>query len=304
MIDTIRVKYQISPTSDQLQHWTCSTISKQDSASHKFFYNPVVDNTSIRYTYYPISYDGKPSVTIEFSFPKLVFGNNFTMILDLENAVELANKKLSSIPYAPQFNLWEGILIRLDVCFNHQVGNLVFDYKEALSHLEYPHRKTVDYSIEGVEFKSRHIITKFYDKQLETSDPQAYGILRQETTINKGKEVQKKLGKPAPTLQDITTEWVVDMLNTDLEKLKLKDRIIADRDTALSMLSQKHGADAGIYYWGVLILKTEKPKKIIKAETHIHPRSLDRRLKKIADTGIALTITKRSEPLPPLIINL
>ena len=36
----------------------------------------------------------------------------------------------------------------------------------------------------------------------------------------------------------------------------------------------------------------------------MHPRSLDRKVKKIAQDEIPLTLTDQQEPLPPLSINL
>jgi len=46
--------------------------------------------------------------------------------------------------------------------------------------------------------------------------------------------------------------------------------------------------------------KTQKTRKRITKESEMHPRSIDRKLKKIVDTGIPLTLTDREEPLPPL----
>ena len=76
------------------------------------------------------------------------------------------------------------------------------------------------------------------------------------------------------------------------------------RDTALKKLCEAHGEYAGFYYYGLLVTKMEKSRKKLRTATDTHPRSLDRKLKKIVDTGIPLTLTDREEPLPPLFINI
>ena len=112
------------------------------------------------------------------------------------------------------------------------------------------------------------------------------------------------LGKKKPTLLDITPEFIKEQLEDDLRKLRLLDNVIANKDKALQILCETYGSDAGIYYFGLLISRIDKSKKRISQETQMHPRSLDRRLKNIVDSGIAPTLTDREEPLPPLEIIL
>ena len=96
----------------------------------------------------------------------------------------------------------------------------------------------------------------------------------------------------------------MDTLKDDLAKLNLLDNSIADRNTALQTLSSEYGDNAGVYYFGLLVSKLDKSKKQIVQDTKMHPRSLDRKLQKIKEAGIPLTLTDREEPLPPLTINL
>jgi hypothetical protein len=201
-------------------------------------------------------------------------------------------------------DLAEGILIRLDMCYNHQVGDAVDDYINALGKLEYPHRRTKYHLHEGVEYRAKHKTTKFYNKEHESGFTEAHGILRQEITILKGKDIQRFLHKPKPTLLDVDYEQVTEELKSDLEKLGLLNNSIANRNTALNTLCDAHGDNAGIYYFGLLMSKMDKSRKQIKQSMKTHPRSLDRKLKKIVDAGIPLTLTDREEPLPPLNIKL
>lgn len=306
MLDTIRVKYPIAPTPEQLIHWTKRiSINPGRGMKETYIYNPKItgDGVMVKYTYYPLGYDNKPLLTLEVSLPKLIHGNNFLIIGSIDGTVKLANELLKLVPHTPILDLAEGILIRLDICYNHQVGELVDDYIIAFGHLDYPHRRTKYHKHEGVEYRSKHITTKFYNKQLEAGTPDAFGILRQEITILKGKNIQKWLGTKQPRLEDVTPELLVQQLEQELHRLKILGNVIANQDTALKMLCEEYGSEAGLYYFGLLISKTSKSKRRITNESQMHPRSLDRKLRKIVDSGIALTLTDNSEPLPPLTIK-
>lgn len=192
MLDTIRVKYPISPDPEHLYHWVHQTTLTETGIRQRFLYNPILnnDNVMLKYTYYPQGYDMRPLLTLELSLPKIIYGNNYRMLLAIDSSIKVGNKILSEVPHAPILDLAEGILLRVDMCYNHQVGEAVDDYIRAMRDLEYPHRRTKYHRGEGVEFRSKHITTKFYNKQRETGMVEAAGILRQETTILSGTEVK------------------------------------------------------------------------------------------------------------------
>ena len=98
---------------------------------------------------------------------------------------------LMEFPIFPKLDIAEGILIRLDMCYNHQVGDAVDDYIKAIGNLEYPHRRTKYHRNEGAEFRAKHKTTKFYNKERESGFAEAHGILRQEITLINGKDIQK-----------------------------------------------------------------------------------------------------------------
>jgi hypothetical protein len=307
MLDTIRIKYPISPDQEQLRYWIHKTSTTETGGVKEYYiYNPKVtdDEILLRYTYFPFAYDYHPLLTLELSLPKLLYGNNYQMLGSIDGTIKLANMYLAAVPHAPILDLAEGILIRLDMCYNHQVGEAVDDYIKAIGNLDYPHRRTKYHRYEGVEFKAKHTTTKFYNKQNETKSQEAFGILRQEATLLEPKDIQKLLDKRKPTLLDVPRDLVADYLKDDLKKLSLLDNSIATRNTALKILCDAHGDMAGFYYYGLLVSKTDKSRKAISSETHTHPRSLDRKLRKIVDAGIPLTLTDREEPLPPLEIHL
>jgi len=307
MLDTVRVKFPISPDPEQLQYWTHKTTTTITGTRESYLYNPVINNDGVmlKYTYYPIGlFDPNPVLTLECSLPKLVYGNNYQMLLSIDRSIESANTKLINVPHAPILDLAEGVLIRLDMCYNHKVGEIVDDYLKPLSNLDYPHRRTKYHRREGVEFKAKHITTKFYNKQRETGMVEAFGILRQETTILKGEVIKGILGLKKPTLLNVSRDFISDYLNKDLKKLALFENSIGTRSTILKMLCAAYGSDAGFCYYGILLSKMDRSRKQLAQETKTHPRSLDRRLRKIIDAKIPLTMTDREEPLPPLIISL
>jgi hypothetical protein len=307
MIDTIRLGFPVAPTEEQLKKWDRHIRTRPTGQTiFKYTLNLklTLDAVSVRCTHYPLDYSGKPLTTVEFSLPKLVFGNNFTMLSSLEPAIERANALLATIDALPDLDISKGILLRLDLCHNHQVGPLVPDYINAIGHLEYPHRRTKHHKDEGVEFRAKHTTTKFYNKERECGDPRAHGILRQETSYLNPKRIAKLLGRRKPTLLDVTPDVVAQLLRNDLAKLHLDGNIIADRHTALERLCAEHGPLAGYCYWGLLQHKNDASRRQIRSRIGLHPRSLDRTLKRITDAGLVLTLTDTNEPLPPLEINL
>ena len=304
MIDTIRVKFPINPTDEDLKNWTCKTTRTQTGISDVYIYNPVLEDVMLKFTYRPFDFKGNPILSLEVSLPKMTLGFNYEMITGIDEAVKIVNSKLDEIPYIPKLDIAEGILIRLDMCYNHQVGDLVEDYIKAIGNLDYPHRRTKHHRGEGAEFRAKHKTTKFYNKEHESGYIEAHGILRQEITLMNAKDIQKLSGKKKPVLTDISKDKVIESLQDDLSKLGLLGNSIANRDTALKILCEEYGDNAGIFYYGLIVSKLDKSKKRIKQETGTHPRSLDRKLKKIVDAGIPLTLTESKEPLPPLVIDL
>jgi len=304
MLDTIRIKFPIDPTEEQLKGWIRKTTSSQTGTSDVYIYNPVINDAMVKFTFRPIDFKGNPILSLELSVPKMSFGHNYQMITNIDEAIKLINSRLDGIPHLPKLDIAEGILIRLDMCYNHQVGDAVDDYIRAIGNLEYPHRRTKYHRNEGAEFRAKHKTTKFYNKEHESGYAEAHGILRQEITLMDAKDIQKLFGVKKPTLMDISKEIVVEHLKDDLSKIGLLGNSIATRNTALKSLCEEHGYNAGIFYFGLLMSKMDKSKKQIGKDAGTHPRSLDRKLRKIVDTGIPLTLTDREEPLPPLSIDL
>jgi hypothetical protein len=311
LIDTIGAQFSVHINLDTTVPWDEKLYKKaRGGGCYKRILNITLDNGApIQYTYYPYANKGLPLLNVEFSLPHMVLGNNVDMVFNLPQAITEANELLPDIPGVPTLNLWKGVIYRLDPCYNFQVGNLVPHYIRAIQFLDYPRREISPYRT-GFMFKTNQEAVKIYDKEKERlKEKDAVGaeaaraILRLEVTLRK-QAVRKLAGKKKPTIRDISIDLLFDKLEKELDKLGLLNRSIANRKTALEQLCAKYGPRAGVYYFGLLVSKVEQPSKaVIVSATDLHPKSLDRQLKKIVQSDIPLTLTSTEEPLPPLIID-
>lgn len=303
MIDTIGLDFNVAIDKSILQSWS---KNEQRSRGHLTISHRLTKELSngapITYTFYP--YVGAQGLLkVEFSLPHVVFGSNIYMIYDIEQAVNQANLLLPNIPGIADLNLWEGILYRLDVCYNHQVENLAECYLQALGKLSYPRRKTITYRLETVAYQNGQVCTKFYDKFKQSGDYRAEGILRQETTFRKD-AVRRLLSIEKPILRDITIDILLLALENELKNLGLYGRYIAKRNVASETLCNVYGRKKGMYFYGLLCSFNEQPEKESICKTYDMPlQMLNRQLNKITDAGIPLTLSDSDEPLPPLYIN-
>lgn len=255
MIDTVVVKFQTEPTEENLPHgWAKSTHTDLERGEVREKYIRNVD--PFKATYYPIDHKGRPLLTIEFSLPKVLYGVNWPMLADIGAAVTKADEMLAADPGFPPLPSAGGAeIVRLDACYNHQVGDSLHGYLQALSRLEYRARQTVPFLGTGVEYRCLSGKTKFYDKRRETvelykTDLAAWappGTLRQETTFRHTRDVTQALrwvGRP--TLNALQPTNVLDILYRDLQHLGILDCRFATREVALQILCGEYGNNKGI----------------------------------------------------------
>lgn len=311
MIDTIGVQYPISISKDIL--W--SSWGYEREPKRRGFYSrwklevPMQNGCVVTYLYFPHTITGYPLIQVEFSLSHLVYGDNFYLVFNLEEVINRANHLLPIVPGIPELDLWKGILYRLDVCYNFQVGRLVPFYIKAVQPLVFSRRHPRPYSNQGFQWGNKQTSLKIYNKELWyigkklPLNPGAKGVLRSEVTLRRN-AVKKLTGKKHPSLHDITIEITLNTLESELSRLGLLNRSIGTYDTTLSILCEIYGIDAGFCYFGALAANVEYPnRETILAASGIHPRTLDRRLKKVLAAGLPLTMTKTEQPLPALTID-
>lgn len=311
MLDTIGIEFApIKIPSDIYSKWSDEThLRKGKYTVHQYGFTKYLLNTaSIRYTYFPYIKGG--FLKIEFSLPRIIYGNNVQMIHDIEEEINIANSKMPKILGIPKLNLWTGILYRLDVCYNFQVSDLVSWYIKALLALEYPYRRTRPYTSQGVQYENKEVILRFYDKARERKDLgdymgalAAHGILRMELELKR--DCIKKLTQcKRPTLRSITESWAYDVLENELEKLNLLGASIGTVDSTFRVLREKYGSWEAFAQIGLLHTKMTYPlTELLAQDANLHPNSIGRHLqKKFAKNGLPSTLTDYAEPLPPLVI--
>jgi hypothetical protein len=312
VIDTIIGTFPISPTLRQLQDWVAHPLYLPDGKVYgKYFQKAALDNgAAIGFVYYPPNPKyPDPWLQIKVSLPKVLFGTNIAVITEeaeIEEGICVVNKFISGLKWVPNVDLGEGVLWRVDPAFNYQVGDRVQDYITAFFKLSYPERKTKPYLYEGVQFRSpgKHptSVSSFYDKQKESLSSEALGYLRHEGHYYHTYYLGRLMGIQNPTLRDLKISWLVDMLQKDLDRLRLKDTLICTRDLALDILQKQYGSASANRLYGHLIARQSITlEQMIARGTNI--RSIQRWDKLITSAGVALTMTDKV-PLPPLIINL
>jgi hypothetical protein len=219
----------------------------------------------------------------------------------LEASLE-ANKAIRNIRIFPEVDVGLGILTRLDAAYNHQVGDLVYRYIRALSTLGYPRRKTMPYLYEGVQYKSKSVTTKFYNKEEECRDLAAYGILRQEKTMRHSHVISRQFSSNPTRLMDIEYDKCMKLLSDDLHMLGLENNQIYGKSSVHDMLLEAYGCKKGIELYGWWIERqTQTMDQLVKAG--LKKKTIQRQDKLIKDAGIPLTMSDTAEPLPPLVIR-
>ena len=170
----------------------------------------------------------------------MLFGDNVQLIEEqwqIDEAIYLVNQFLPTIPWIPKVDFGAGTLFRVDVTYNHPVGDRAYDYIKALFNLDgdYPQRDTRPWKYSGVQFYSKATTTTFYDLLKKHQTLSASGLLRQETSMCESRNIDERMGKGSPTLRDVTIGWLADTLDKDLKVLHLDNAIICSRDLALEL---------------------------------------------------------------------
>lgn len=254
MVDMVTVRSANGPTEDNLRHkWEISTHIDFHTGEIKEKYIRNCD--PFKGTYYPIGYKGDSVFILDFSLPKVLYGMNWPMVLDIPAAVARADEMLAADPgWLELGSVGDAEIVRLDACYNHSVGDDLHAFLQALSRSEYRSRQTVPFLGTGVEYRCGTGKTKFYDKRAETNryhpeEPELWappGTLRQESTLRSARGVaQATRARGVTTLNEVTPEIVLDILRRDLKHLGIIGCQFATRDVALEVLCDRLGPDKG-----------------------------------------------------------
>jgi len=308
LLDTVKLGFKISPSNEQLEKWELKVNSKYEPTRTTRFMSLSwlrFEEGSIRVKYYPQNVNTRPEplLLIEMSLPKLVYGNNIQEIFSTSRAIEKGNQIIGQYSHIPRVDLNEGILYRIDLCHNFQVGAYVSEWIRQLYKLEYPRRKTKPYyPSQGVQYFSKRASLSFYNKEDECKNVSAHGILRMEASYRDKNQIGKLVGKSLATIGDFTSEGVVSHLNGLLQKLGIKDQAPADSLGALRILMNQYSSEQAVRLNGFLMARQIASSKELKAMGMVK-QTISRSTKQIRAAGLSMCVADNVFPLPKLVIN-
>jgi hypothetical protein len=309
LIDTLKLICRARPTENQL---TLFWRKREDTlcgatAKCEYYCNSDKDDpVQIRATYRPKSFQGDDQFSVEFSWPKLLLGNNHQMIPDMALGIEATNLILAQLPAFPTLpSIADMLVSRLDVCYNHFVGPLVPDYIAAFSILDYPHRNTRRTNAETVDFGNKSATCKWYDKYAECLHEAAFGLLRHEATLHGARTVRAALHlRRQVHLPDVTPERCKQVLDTDMARLGILGRPFGNFNTAFQALTGMYGPARATRLLGILTLYQNYDRSEIAAKLGQSRNFVSRSLLDIRKAGVSLALTSSDHPLPPLQVEL
>ena len=309
MIDSVRFRLPIEIPENRLSDWGHTNKPHKDRRIwHKYFDDIEASyETKISFTYYPQDrkMEPNPLVLVETSLPKLRFGNNVEMIANVEKAVKLL-KSFVSEHLSRTVNLSKAELDRIDLCYNHDVGDNVKDIIRYLFMLEMSGRKTKPYyPTYGVQFYSKWAALIFYDKYEECGLATAIGILREEASYVNKQSVRYALGAPdrPAFISDFTAEVIEQILQRENAKLGIEDTVIADKILACKTLVEKYGAEQGMRLHGYLCACSETDFKELEG-LGIPKQTIWRNRDQIKKAGLGPKLVDIERKLPPLTVKL
>jgi transcriptional regulator with XRE-family HTH domain len=264
------------------------------------------DPLPLRATYRPEARSGEHELLIEFSLPKLVIGNNWEMVWDLPAALHRLDSILPECPALPPLPPSAEIaLSRLDICYNHEVGDLLPHYIEALFRLDHARRTVARFNTETVEFRAKSVKTKFYDKHAESQGQAPQGLLRQEITLHRSAAIKRALRTSERVfLGSLTIPRLKEVLDRNLDTLTLSDRCLLTPDLSCQILTDHYGSNRGLRLFGVLTAFQTLGRQELADRLGITRASVSRLLRDIKKAGLSLTQTRQEAPLPPLTIEI
>lgn len=308
IVDTLQLRFELHLEISQMKGWRYIRVEDDGFVfgSRQKLYR-LVNGGTLHLTYYSSYFRMGSNLFVRFSLPKLLHGDNLLLAPPLEHAIRYVTLLLSAIPDLPELDPWQAALSEIDVANNFLVGDLAPYYIKAIQWLHYPHRKPIYFQGQGVEYISGQADCRFYDKGIESGNPVAAGIIRQETSI-KPKVIRKRFGEyirqqKEPSLWDVTEGLMFFLLVKDQKALQIFNRPFGNYEMTRKVLVDRYGPAKGMRLYGVLLTQKELgSKKQIAQETGYGVRSIQKAFKDIADAGITPVLVDRHDCLPPLLL--
>ncbi len=281
MIDTIRLRTKLLKPCDNERFLQISAI-KENNIKYKIFKDQInVGSFSYNINIFINSLN---FLFIEFSLPKLLYGNNLELAFfsDLLPALRKIEKTLSDYLSLKDCTVWE--VMRLDMCKYIKSDNPYRDI-HMFQMLDYPRQKKYIYDT-SVMFVGRSYSSKFYIKEdeyfkhdfkkISKHNPSlAYNVLE----LSKGK-IRFETGYRSQALKqilDLQCVTVQDILDKELDLrqhfYKIYTKLYGDIDpkrmeqnSLLELLQQQYKPTRALqlYQFYVLYYSDDFNKKIVK----------------------------------------
>ena len=287
--------------------WTCQTTTKPDGTiTEKAFRNADNDATLPRLTWYESGY-----VTAECSLPKLLHGENVTLIhqTDLPAAFSKVSEYVSDAAgVAADVAGWN--LSRVDFCFAWSVGDLLPLYLEAVGRLHLSRHNRQGVNDESVTWYSRGGKVLFYDKHKESKLDAARGVLRLEAVVrdthylsgDKHKMRNELALNGSRRASDVLTDEVSKVvLDYFLERLGLsRDKPIMSRAGLLGRMVKEFGVTSAEKLWFFAQVYELYGAKL--ADGLYKRKTFYRRRKALAEAGMLTWHNRTDVVLPALTV--
>lgn len=243
-IDTLKVGFKISLSETDLINWKKNneTIVAEvgEKPISKVYHRsyPIGNGSSVSFTYIPMDYQKKEVNLLLIGFhsvPKMLGICNHSQVQDWQKGWDRINHIISNIPFPMEIpDIRDGIIYRIDLSVNFQVGDNVSYFLDILSQRYFPHRDCLIRSGKQVAFSAKEVSVSFYNKYLKCKKvnkcnyEDAAVILRMEIQIRSKRQAQHWLGSNVPTLRLVTMQGVLERLEQDLITLKLDKPVLGN----------------------------------------------------------------------------
>ena len=107
MLDTIKISLDTELSVGELKGWRERHGKRKNGfTAFSHTYSVAAPNgCKVTCVYYANGYQRRPILTLEFSLPKLLYGNNVKSVDNLDTALSQANTLIGDLPGIPDVNL-------------------------------------------------------------------------------------------------------------------------------------------------------------------------------------------------------
>lgn len=319
MIDTLHLAIRVELNTELFDDQWAKNTKEWKTRDHQrvkraFFARQLwVGTALVHLKYHPQDYLEQPLLYVEISsVPKILGYPDGYLLDDISPAIRETNRTLRTIDGFPNdLDIWKGIIRRIDYCFQFDLGEDINSYVDVISHLNYPYRRRDAHANDpkrgkdnGVCFSCKSSRCTFYDKGLDTSARDFFGVLRMESSLRTAKAFNNAFGVvESPKLYEISNDMLKALLLKDLHILGLDLPKIFSIDRAFEVLKKRYGSKKAFVLKDTLeVLSNNTVVSIKKASQYlgVGKSTVYERIKEIKSAGLVPALNTSGKTLRPL----